>query len=86
MSQQRTDTPEPGPVPDSARGPLERDPDGPVSVEPSRAERPGSRPLSATLERLESHTPDEARYELEEDSSPSAVVVNAIRTQITNFF
>lgn len=30
--------------------------------------------------------PWKARYELEEDSSPSAVVVNAIRTQITNFF
>ena len=27
-----------------------------------------------------------ARYELEENFSPSAVVVNAIRTQITNFF
>jgi len=27
-----------------------------------------------------------ARYELEENSSPSNVVVNAIRTQITNFF
>lgn len=27
-----------------------------------------------------------ARYELEENSSPSSVVVNAIRTQITNFF
>ena len=28
----------------------------------------------------------EARYELEESFSPSSVVVNAIRTQITNFF
>jgi len=27
-----------------------------------------------------------ARYELEEDSSPSSVVINAIRSQITNFF
>ena len=27
-----------------------------------------------------------ARYQFEEDSSPSSVVVNAIRTQITNFF
>jgi UDP-N-acetylglucosamine 2-epimerase (non-hydrolysing) len=27
-----------------------------------------------------------ARYELEENSSPSAVVINALRTQITNFF
>jgi UDP-N-acetylglucosamine 2-epimerase (non-hydrolysing) len=27
-----------------------------------------------------------ARYQLEEDFSPSSVVVNAIRTQITNFF
>lgn len=30
--------------------------------------------------------PWSARYELEEDYSPSSVVVNAIRTQITNFF
>lgn len=30
--------------------------------------------------------PWSARYELEEDFSPSSVVVNAIRTQITNFF
>ena len=30
--------------------------------------------------------PWSARYEFEEDYSPSAVVVNAIRTQITNFF
>ena len=30
--------------------------------------------------------PWSARYELEENFSPSAVVVNAIRTQITNFF
>jgi len=30
--------------------------------------------------------PWSARYEFEEDSSPSSVVVNAIRTQITNFF
>jgi UDP-N-acetylglucosamine 2-epimerase (non-hydrolysing) len=27
-----------------------------------------------------------ARYELEENSSPSSVVINALRTQITNFF
>ena len=27
-----------------------------------------------------------ARYELEENSSPSTVVINALRTQITNFF
>ena len=27
-----------------------------------------------------------ARYELEENHSPSSVVINAIRTQITNFF
>jgi UDP-N-acetylglucosamine 2-epimerase (non-hydrolysing) len=27
-----------------------------------------------------------ARYELEENFSPSSVVINAIRTQITNFF
>jgi UDP-N-acetylglucosamine 2-epimerase (non-hydrolysing) len=27
-----------------------------------------------------------ARYEFEGDYSPSAVVANAIRTQITNFF
>jgi hypothetical protein len=27
-----------------------------------------------------------ARYELEEDFSPSAVVINAIRSDITNFF
>jgi UDP-N-acetylglucosamine 2-epimerase (non-hydrolysing) len=26
------------------------------------------------------------RYELEESSSPSSVVINALRTQITNFF
>lgn len=30
--------------------------------------------------------PWSARYELEENHSPSAVVINAIRTQITNFF
>lgn len=30
--------------------------------------------------------PWSARYELEEDSSPSSVVINAIRSQITNFF
>jgi UDP-N-acetylglucosamine 2-epimerase (non-hydrolysing) len=30
--------------------------------------------------------PWNARYELEEDYSPSSVVVNAIRTRITNFF
>jgi UDP-N-acetylglucosamine 2-epimerase (non-hydrolysing) len=30
--------------------------------------------------------PWSARYEFEQDHSPSAVVVNAIRTQITNFF
>ena len=30
--------------------------------------------------------PWSARYQLEEDFSPSSVVVNAIRTQITNFF
>ncbi|MEA2994772.1 MAG: hypothetical protein QOG74_321, partial [Alphaproteobacteria bacterium] len=30
--------------------------------------------------------PWSARYEFEEDYSPSAVVVNAIRTKITNFF
>ena len=30
--------------------------------------------------------PWSARYEFEEDHSPSNVVVNAIRTQITNFF
>ena len=30
--------------------------------------------------------PWSARYEFEEDHSPSSVVVNAIRTQITNFF
>src|SRR3546814_1279012 len=30
--------------------------------------------------------PWQARYELEVDSSPSSVVVNAIRSQITNFF
>jgi UDP-N-acetylglucosamine 2-epimerase (non-hydrolysing) len=30
--------------------------------------------------------PWSARYELEENFSPSAVVINAIRTQITNFF
>ena len=28
----------------------------------------------------------QARYELEEDFSPSSVVINALRTQITNFF
>ena len=27
-----------------------------------------------------------ARYELEENFSPSSVVINAIRTQMTNFF
>ena len=27
-----------------------------------------------------------ARYELEENFSPSSVVINALRTQITNFF
>jgi UDP-N-acetylglucosamine 2-epimerase (non-hydrolysing) len=30
--------------------------------------------------------PWEARYELEEGFSPSSVVINAIRSQITNFF
>jgi UDP-N-acetylglucosamine 2-epimerase (non-hydrolysing) len=30
--------------------------------------------------------PWSARYEFEEDYSPSSVVVNAIRTKITNFF
>jgi hypothetical protein len=30
--------------------------------------------------------PWSTRYEFEEECSPSAVVVNAIRTQITNFF
>jgi UDP-N-acetylglucosamine 2-epimerase (non-hydrolysing) len=30
--------------------------------------------------------PWSARYELEEDYSPSSVVINAIRSQITNFF
>ena len=30
--------------------------------------------------------PWSARYEFEENFSPSSVVVNAIRTQITNFF
>ena len=30
--------------------------------------------------------PWDARYELEEQFSPSSVVINAIRTQITNFF
>ena len=35
---------------------------------------------------LATSQPWQARYELEEDFSPSAVVVNAIRTQITNFF
>jgi UDP-N-acetylglucosamine 2-epimerase (non-hydrolysing) len=30
--------------------------------------------------------PWSARYELEEDYSPSSVAVNAIRTRITNFF
>jgi len=30
--------------------------------------------------------PWQARYELEEDFSPSAVVINTIRSQITNFF
>ena len=30
--------------------------------------------------------PWSAKYELEEDNSPSSVVINAIRTQITNFF
>ena len=30
--------------------------------------------------------PWSARYELEEDFSPSSVVINALRSQITNFF
>ena len=30
--------------------------------------------------------PWSARYELEENFSPSSVVINALRTQITNFF
>jgi UDP-N-acetylglucosamine 2-epimerase (non-hydrolysing) len=30
--------------------------------------------------------PWSARYQLEENFSPSSVVVNALRTQITNFF
>lgn len=29
--------------------------------------------------------PWNARYKFEEDSSPSSVVINAVRTQITNF-
>ncbi len=65
-SEQRTDAPEPGPVPGSPRERPARDPDAPVSLDSgSSPERPGSKPLSATLERLEAHTPDEARYELE---------------------
>jgi len=35
---------------------------------------------------LATSLPWSARYEFEEDYSPSSVVVNAIRTQITNFF
>jgi UDP-N-acetylglucosamine 2-epimerase (non-hydrolysing) len=35
---------------------------------------------------LATSLPWSARYELEEDYSPSSVVVNAIRTKITNFF
>ena len=30
--------------------------------------------------------PWSARYEFEEDFSPSSVVINSIRSQITNFF